>query len=271
MNDKLNQIIPFMPPYKEGYYPGMIYDIPRNLFYQDCLRECKDKICADVGFGTGLLTLIALHHGAKHVYAYENEPTTFEFGKEIIETLGLSSKVTFIKGKYQPLDEEIIFSEIVDRSIWGEGLKSVREIAKGKLLPATVSCNIRCDRLKDSYIKPTDGLADTGLPFNDAYNEAIEYLLSSNEYASYDDVGKNILNGDILNSYKIDLNKDSIPDRIEIDIDIPYDNAIIWCENFIDNFRLMDGHWRSDKIIHKFKKGKVKFIQSTENGSWWLE
>lgn len=272
MSDKLSQIIPFMPPYKVGYYPGMIYDVPRNQFYFDLLKQCKNKICVDVGFGTGLLTIIALHHGAKHVYAYEMESTSFEFGKQIIENMGLSDRVTLINDRYSSFtSEEIVFSEIIGRSIWNEGIKAVQRQAKGKLLPEIISCNIRCMKATSDVIKSKDSLQDTGLPFDKEYNKTIGSIITSSNYKSYDNVDKNILNGTILNSYKINLNTDIIPDILELDLEIPDDDSIIWCENFINDFRIMNGHWKSDKVVHKLKGGSVKYMQSTKNGSWWLE
>ena len=71
MSDKVAQIIPFMYPYKIGTPAKMLFDLPRNRYYDTILMQCRDQVCADVGFGTGILTAIALYYGAKHVYAYE--------------------------------------------------------------------------------------------------------------------------------------------------------------------------------------------------------
>ena len=139
------------------------------------------------------------------------------------------------------------------------------------MIPESVSCNIRCMKITNEIKKEKDDFGNTGLPFNSEYNTAISKSLWSNEYTSYDNVDKNILTGNILNSYTMNLNNFHIPNRVELELDIPEDDAIIWCENFINDFRLMNGHWRADKVIHKFKKGKVKFVQSTDNGTWWLE
>lgn len=273
MNNFISQIIPFMPPYKIGYAPRMICDKPRNQYYNKLLEQCRGKICADIGFGTGLLTIIALYNGAKHVYAYEQDEVTFEFGKAIIENMGFSDKVTFINDRYSPFyNEEIVFHEIVDRSLWGEGIRNVKFPQDALSLPSTLTCKIHYSENADNYIKQRDGFMDIGLEYLvESYNKSIEDVLCSEKYTCYDNIDKTIFNTDgMLGSYTHNIGN-TVNNTIEVNIKIPKDNCVIWCENFIDNFRLMDGHWRADKVIHVSKAGDYKFIHNTDNGSWWLE
>lgn len=273
MINLVSQLIPFMPPYKIGYAPRMVSDVKRNQFYDTLLQQCQGKVCSDVGFGTGLLTLMALHYGAKHVYAFEQDFSVFNLGKAIITELGYSDKVTFINERYSPkFNEDVVFHEIVDRSLWGEDIASVKFPQNAKILPSNVSCRIHFISNSSAYIKPKDNFNNTGIPYLDAsFNSAMKNILDSKEYQCYDDIDKTTLKSDgILNQYSIDLKSD-IPNELRLDIDVPIDDCIIWCENFIDDFRLMDGHWRSDKVIHKLYKGKCTFVQNTQNGSWWIE
>lgn len=47
-------------------------DRGRNLFYKNTIKEtCKNKVCVDVGSGTGILTDYALESGAKKIYCVE--------------------------------------------------------------------------------------------------------------------------------------------------------------------------------------------------------
>lgn len=47
-------------------------DIGRNLFYRDAIKQsCTNKVCVDVGSGTGILADYALQYGAKKVYCVE--------------------------------------------------------------------------------------------------------------------------------------------------------------------------------------------------------
>lgn len=90
-----------------SWHISMLNDHDRNSFYEDEMKaQVKDKIVLDIGAGAGFQTLIALKHGAKHVYSVEREPILgrcFEksFQKEIEQ-----GKVTFI-----PLDTMQITKE----------------------------------------------------------------------------------------------------------------------------------------------------------------
>ena len=54
----------------DGVFLPMLNDFRRNWFYERTLStSVRDQECVDIGFGTGLLSLIALKHGAKHITA----------------------------------------------------------------------------------------------------------------------------------------------------------------------------------------------------------
>ena len=56
----------------DGVNLSMINDFMRNQFYDRVLsKHVTNQNCTDVGFGTGLLSMIALKHGATHVRAFE--------------------------------------------------------------------------------------------------------------------------------------------------------------------------------------------------------
>ena len=58
-------------------------DAGRNHFYQETITaNCKDKICVDVGAGTGILTDYALEAGASQVYCVEIRKSRANFLKE---------------------------------------------------------------------------------------------------------------------------------------------------------------------------------------------
>jgi predicted RNA methylase len=75
----------------DGVNRAMINDFMRNQFYDNIFAETvKDQHCVDIGFGTGLLSILALKHGARSVTAYESDPARFELGQLIIQTLNLN-------------------------------------------------------------------------------------------------------------------------------------------------------------------------------------
>ena len=77
----------------DGVYLSMINDYGRNAFYQNALAESvKGKHCLEIGFGTGLLSIMAIEQGAKSVTAYESDDTRYLLGLKVIQTLGLEKR-----------------------------------------------------------------------------------------------------------------------------------------------------------------------------------
>lgn len=109
----------------DGVNFGMINDFMRNQFYDRVLsRHVRGQYCTDVGFGTGLLTMLALKHGAAHVRAFESDPDRYALGCEIIDRLQLSHCVELINERYDNRYDAtpITFSETVNGNLWWEGL-----------------------------------------------------------------------------------------------------------------------------------------------------
>ena len=112
----------------DGINLPMINDFMRNQFYDNILHNnVKDKHCLDIGFGTGLLSILALKHGAKSIIAYESDQTRYLLGCEILKRMNLEKKITLIHSRYHCTDfekhnAEVIFSETVNGGLWNEGL-----------------------------------------------------------------------------------------------------------------------------------------------------
>ena len=113
----------------DGVNFDMINDFMRNQFYDRILsRYVKNQDCIDIGFGTGLLTILALKHGANHVIAYEGDADRYQLGCKIIQQLGLQNRVELIHKRYTRIrnsgltSRPVIFTETVDRNLWQEGL-----------------------------------------------------------------------------------------------------------------------------------------------------
>ena len=272
MRSKVQQLHPWMAPWKLGNSKKMIFDKPRNQWYWELLKQSKNKVCVDVGFGTGILTLIALHHGAKHVYAYEKDPSTFELGKYIIEELGFSDRVTFVNENYtskdhRHLDIELIFHEIIGRNIWKEGINDTFRGATTKIVPNVMRCDIRLANVRVDP-KPSLEKEKTGCEWLDeTYLEVLKDLWKEKDTVTYDGmefVGGNL---ELIGSYKVSINN-WIPQTIEVDIEA--DNGVVYVDYYVDDFKLTDGHWITDKSI-KVNKKYTKFIQNTKDGNWWLE
>jgi predicted RNA methylase len=44
----------------DGVYLSMLNDVARNQFYDQVLTQVRDHDCVEIGFGTGLLSMLAL-------------------------------------------------------------------------------------------------------------------------------------------------------------------------------------------------------------------
>ena len=109
----------------DGVYLSMLNDVSRNQFYDQILTEVRDHDCVEIGFGTGLLSMLALKHGARSIVAYESDPDRYRLGCQVIKLLKLQDRITLINQRYDHTCEHaqgVIFTETVDDNIWGEGL-----------------------------------------------------------------------------------------------------------------------------------------------------
>ena len=119
----------------DGVYLSMLNDVSRNHFYDQVLTEVRDHDCVEIGFGTGLLSMLALKHGARSIVAYESDPDRYRLGCEVIKVLKLQDRVTLINQRYDHTckhDQTVVFTETVDDNIWGEGLYNSLPRQSGK-------------------------------------------------------------------------------------------------------------------------------------------
>ena len=112
----------------DGVNLAMINDFTRNLFYDRIIKSnVQGRDVLDIGFGTGLLSMIALQHGARSVTAYESDPNRYVLGIQIIEKLGLNNKITLINQRfdhshYANFKDYVVITETVNGNIWQEGI-----------------------------------------------------------------------------------------------------------------------------------------------------
>ncbi|WBB75823.1 class I SAM-dependent methyltransferase [Micromonospora sp. WMMD1128] len=83
----------------------MLADAPRLHAYDQALEQTVDPgdVVVDVGAGTLALSLLALRHGAGHVYAVEADPRMAEVAARIIEANDLKDRLTLIVGDARTL------------------------------------------------------------------------------------------------------------------------------------------------------------------------
>jgi hypothetical protein len=111
----------------DGVGRPMINDFMRNQFYERVLRNTvHNQRCLDIGFGTGLLSMLALKHGARHIEAYESDTDRYQLGCKIIDMLKLKDQITLINQRYTHtigLDNiDVVITETVNNNLWWEGV-----------------------------------------------------------------------------------------------------------------------------------------------------
>lgn len=112
----------------DGVYLHMLNDFMRNQFYDRVLmNNVHDQRCLDIGFGTGLLSVLALKYGARSIVAYESDQNRYQLGCELIKLLNLTD-ITLLNQRYDytmGLDNiDVVFTETIDGNLWNEGLYS---------------------------------------------------------------------------------------------------------------------------------------------------
>jgi hypothetical protein len=294
MTDLIAQNVPFPRPYNMGINIPTINDVGRNMLYNSMLKKSvKNKVCAEVGFGSGILTLMSLKNGAKKVYAFEPDKATFELGKEILTNLGLSSKIVFINDYFHISNEfEIIVHELMNKNIWGEGLYNIYKqcFGKCKIIPNKLTIELVASNKKPEKLCPDASFKiDTGIDYLKEFSSTFERALYSKKFTSYNNwfldnedyiFDRHVRNNNkrielifntCLTSKTIDLNNDIILPKSKQVVVIPDNTYITMRVKLQDNYYLDSGHWNEGKIIHVKNKGEYNFVHDSENGNWWLE
>ncbi len=97
----------------------MLSDRPRMNAYDQALKQAVEpgSVVIDVGAGTLALSLLALKHGAEHVYAIEADPDMAAVAERIVATNDLKEQITLIQGDARavklPRRADVIVSEMM--------------------------------------------------------------------------------------------------------------------------------------------------------------
>jgi len=149
----------------------IIDDSIRLQIYAEALKRFvkPDMIVFEIGTGTGILSMLAVEAGARHVYTCEIQPDVAETARQIIKKNGYQDRITVINknalniklGQDIPERADLFVAEIVDDTLLGERVLPLTEFARHEilkpqaiLLPHTVSargCLINKQGLRQNY------------------------------------------------------------------------------------------------------------------------
>jgi predicted RNA methylase len=125
----------------DGVFLPMLNDTGRNIFYKTALElAAPGKVVCDIGTGTGFLSILAVHAGAKHVIAVEQNIERYQYAKSIVEQLGLSNQIELVLGNFLDLDikADVYVSETINTQIFGEDIIKLSNHAQrhgGEFIP----------------------------------------------------------------------------------------------------------------------------------------
>lgn len=106
-----------------------------NWFYNQIKKVCLNKVCLDIGTGSGILSLFAIQSGAKHVYMIDHNYDCIEMAKDIFEYNNIpKEKYTIIYDNFDNNlaktlpDIDVIVSETITSRFFNQGWQDTCKI-----------------------------------------------------------------------------------------------------------------------------------------------
>jgi predicted RNA methylase len=173
----------------DGVNLPMINDFLRNQFYDTIIKNnVAGRDCIDIGFGNGLLSMMALEHGANSIVAFESNKDRFQLAELIVGKLGLQDKIQLVNEifDYSKLDQypqvSAIFHETLDTNAWHDGLfKKLPRNSKIRFLPNEYKLDIIASPISKQFAKGLLNPMPTNLGFNPGIDVSLDFIRLINE------------------------------------------------------------------------------------------
>ena len=221
--------------YNMNIHYEMLRDYNRMKSYYQFIKNSKwikDKICCDLGSGTGILSLFALKAGARHVHIVENQKNMIDVIKKLLENNSIPADKYTI---YQGWSTDVILNEKVDCiiheliGIWGNGENGLGYVAEfrdrflkegGNIIPDIIEVNITLQHTNHYY----NQMEGSNFDFMKEMNLDNLFQNVNKSYSSYINLYNNktlsIINNDFnyikstsncnTETIKFNLNEDSV-------------------------------------------------------------
>jgi len=128
----------------DGIFMPMLNDTGRNQFYKRALEQfAPGQTVCDIGAGTGLLSVLAVQAGARHVFAVERDKNRCAYLQNIVARLNLANQIEVVHGDFLQTNiaADVYVSETINTQIFGEDMARLSNHAlahKGKFIPSGV-------------------------------------------------------------------------------------------------------------------------------------
>jgi predicted RNA methylase len=147
----------------DGVFMPMLNDTGRNIFYKTALElAAPGKVICDIGTGTGFLSVLAVHAGAKHVIAVERDLQRYQYTKSIIEKLQMTDRIELIHGDFLNLDikADVYVSETINTQIFGEDIIKLSNHAQrhgGEFIPGQFKIHAEVYQMHPIFVVDQSG------------------------------------------------------------------------------------------------------------------
>jgi len=107
-----------------------------NWYYKQIKIACKDKVCLDIGTGSGILSLFALHSGATHVYMVDHNKECCELAQNVMQQANIDkSRYTIINAEFSDVLKElpnidVVISELICGNLFEINLEEIYKLVK---------------------------------------------------------------------------------------------------------------------------------------------
>ncbi len=128
----------------DGIFMPMLNDTGRNQFYKRALEQfAPGQTVCDIGAGTGLLSVLAVQAGARHVFAIERDQDRCIYLQNVVDRLNLVQQIEVVHGDFLQTNiaADVYVSETINTQIFGEDMARLSNHAlshKGKFIPSGV-------------------------------------------------------------------------------------------------------------------------------------
>ncbi len=107
--------------YVHSWHYDMLINQERSGFYNSLIKDnCQGKVVLEIGTGSGLMAVLAVRHGASHVYCCEENPLLALAARQLFKRLGVENKITMItKNSNKIATDEIPSVDVVLHELFG--------------------------------------------------------------------------------------------------------------------------------------------------------